>query len=570
LIIFNKISYKNFLSYGNSTVEFDFHSGINRISGINGVGKSCLAEALYFVLFGKTYRRINLPQLVNSINNSDLLVKLWFTIGDTEYIVERGLKPAIFRIYENGNLKALCSTTKSYQEIFEEDILKMNENIFCQITFKSITKNISFLGLPKQDKRKIIENIFDIEIFSTMNKLAATKLDLIKTDLYNCKKEIEFTDMLIEQELANLEHLKNLNKQIQEDSKEKVNEINSEIETLTEENRKYDIGLEKIKIYKDTKIIIEATIEKYRNELKNERERETNYKSTLKLIDDKLKLLNSTCAGCPKINSIMENENPELVNNQLVSVKDTIVLLQSNIKNKQDELIKIEKILANEKYLIGSKQKNQSRIETLNKSIYVELNKEIEIDRTKYIEHTNNRNDLSVKFNELSHKEKHLLAMKTLLSDDGIKAFVIKRYLPYINKLLNTYLQKFNAGILFYFDNEFNEKIGTRHKENFSYFNFSEGQKRRIDLSILFAFIEFAKLKNKKANTNLLILDEISAMLDASGENLLYEVLRDFVNRENKSIIAISHSGNIDPEKIDKLFEVSLIKGFSKLCLIEN
>jgi len=570
MLKFNKLKFKNFLSYGNSWTEFEFEKGISRITADNGKGKSAIVDALYFALFGKSYRKINLGSLINSINKSDLLVELEFTNNDTEYKIIRGIKPNIFYIYENDILKSLNSTNRSYQQMLEQDILHFNENVFNQTTCKSITKNISFLSLSKADRRLIVEGIFGIEAFSEMNHLCKIKLDDIENTIFTLKKEIEYTSILIEQEIFSVERLKQIQQKINEESQQKVEEINAEIKTLQEDIQKYTEALKKIEEFKLQKSNAEISLSSIKSEIAETRSIISKTESEIKLAQFKLNLFNKTCAGCEQIKNIASDLDLTGLEEEQQNQESKLKRLTDQITTVRNELSKFEKILANEKFINGNFERATKRITELKKTVYVETIKDIEISTEHLNQHETKKLELEKKYNNAYIQKNHYAVIKTLLSDEGIKSFVIKRHLSSINKLLNTYLQKFNADILFYFNEEFNEVIASRYKESFNYFNFSEGQKRRIDLAIMFTFMGFSKMRNKKSSTNLLILDEISSMLDAIGENGLYDILKDLCNKENKSILSISHSGNIDPEKIDKLYQVSIEKGFSKLERINN
>lgn len=570
MINYKKIRFKNFLSYGNSWTEFNFEPGVIRLAGQNGSGKSVIGnEALYFVLFGKTYRRINLPQLVNSVNKSDLRVELYFNIGQNEYKIIRGLKPNVFEIYENNVLKPLSSSKSNYQQILEE-ILHLNENVFNQTTCKSVTKNISFLSLAKQERRSVIEGVFDIEMFSIMSKLCKSKFDDTDFRCNELKREIEYISLLIEQELENIHNLKKIKQQMSDEAKKKVDEITNEIKNLELNIKKNNEALLKLETYYSRKNETEKSINDNKKKIKIGRDKYTEILSLIKASEQKIELFSSVCSGCSKIQAIIEAENIENQHNNLELINKKLEEIREKNEILDKELKKINQILASEHYIKTNINRDKEKVEELNKSIYVELNKEIEIDETKLKNHTTNKKDIEARYNTFTDNRKYYSIMKNLLSDDGIKSFIIKRYLPHVNKLLNTYLQKFGAEILFYFDSEFNEVVASRYKESFSYFSFSEGQKRRIDLAILFAFMEFSKIRNKKSNSNLMIFDEINTTLDPQGENIFYEILKDLAKRENKCIIIISHSGNIDPERIDILYEVSMEKGFSKVTRVEN
>jgi len=569
LIVFKEIWFKNFLSYGNNLTKFSFNKGIIRLSGENGKGKSAVLEALNFSLFGKPYRKIKMNLLVNSINKKNLETTLILSKGEDEYRIERGLKPDYCRIYKNDELIPVASSKRGYQDILEQDILHMNENLFNQITVKSLTKNMSFMTLSKAEKRNVIENILDIELFTIISKNIKSKIDNCDFSLSSTRKDISNTELLIEQEISNLERLKLIKNKIDEESKQKVEEINAEIQTLQSELEKYDIALSKLGKYKKLKTSKSFTINELRTIIKNNRDKQTTIIASIKLIKQKVQLFKDNCGDCPKIKEILKSENVDELISDNKQLESSIEESRVEIQGIEEELRKIEEILANEKFINGNIDRANKRLKELEKSLSVEVAKEINIDESILKKHKKNLKELNELFNKVSNDKKHLQVLKTLYSDDGIKSFVIKKYLPHINRLLNTYLRKFHTDIVFNFDQEFNEVVLTRDKEDFSYFSFSEGQKKRIDLAVLFAFINFAQFKNKKSNTNLLILDEILTGLDATGANALYDVLKEYRDQQNKSIVTIFHSDSVDIDNFNEIYEVKIERGFSKIEQIE-
>lgn len=697
MIIFKSIKFKNFLSYGNAWSEFKFTTGITRIMGKNGDGKSTITEAIYFALFGKAYRNINLGQLVNSINKKELEVILDFSIGEKDYRIERGIKPNYFRIFsktedrefESTDIIPVPSTTRTYQQILEEDILHSTSDIFEQTTLKSLTRNISFFTLKKADKRDITENILGIKIFSGMNKVCKGKVDALEKELISLNKDFDYNEILITQEKDNLTRLKQIKEQQEKDFETKKLQAEQEIVTYKEDIKKYEEGITRIQKYKTRKAELnaehDALLEK-KNEVqksqlaimsevnhacivkkaalqeqikqKNEAIRIANNSrathiskcdqdidghkkkireiekdiNSLKVsnagIQTKIDFMTKTCTDCPKakelvtgIDGSIEGNNQQIANLQaaIAEHEGWIATLEQQKITYQEDYFKVEKDINQEikdiQKLIEDTDNGaaaeiversttidtqlgelQSQMNALREPIQqcdLYINKEqgllvniernkteiqkreifisktapstVTIDTSKLKGYAVKRQELTSVINEKTDDKKHYAFIRTMLSDDAIKTFVIQKYLPVINKILNSYLQKFGSDVIFNFDAEFDEQIVSRHKDGFSYESFSEGQKRRIDLAVLFTFIEFCKIKFSNASNNLLILDEVGAGLDAEGDNILLEILRDLKEREEKNILTITHSSNLNPHRIDKIFECKLEKGFSKI-----
>lgn len=576
MLEFQKIQFRNFLSYGNAWNEFVFSPGkITRIMGENGSGKStCIVDTLYFALFGKTYRKQKQEQLVNWINKKDLEVKLFFKSRGKEYKIERGLFPDYFRIYQiddgEEELIPVPSSIRSYQKILEEDILHMSESVFNQTVIKSMTKNISFMSLSKGEKRQVTEAICGIEVFTLINEKVHKDFIETRNNIELLSEQLNSLRTIIEQEKKNVESLRLIQEKLKSEKERQIKDVNEDIEENLNKQKKFLIAKEKIEKRKAIKKKLQKEQKNIQLEIDEEKHKYNEIETYLKFVKKKIEMFESTCSGCPKIKELKEDEDldkkreeQELIKTKLKELKEQYNDIVSKI-DKCNEIINNEVLVNN---TLNEIEKTLKRLKTKKENIENEQ-EIVNIDETKLNKLRKQLTEKEKEYNEANKLKKHLQLLKTMMADDGIKIFIIEKYLPHINKILNTYLQKFGVDILFYFDTEFNGIIKTKGKEKANYFCFSEGQKRRIDLAILFTFLEFCSIKNKKSETNLIILDEISAGIDAYGENILYDILKQLAEN-NKEIITISHTGNIDPEKIDRVFNITTEKGFSKIEEIE-
>lgn len=565
MIIFKTIEWKNFLSYGNNTTKFNFETGIIKIDGVNGTGKSTLVEVLTWCLFGSPYRKINIKSIINSRNKKDLQVTLTFIKQDDEYRIERGLKPDYFRIFKNDEIVPVTSTKRGYQQILEEDILQFNENLFNQVVVKSLTKNAPFMTLPKAEKRNISENMFDVEIFTIMNKQLKQKNDLNEEAIKTLKRDIDNYDLLINQELANIENLRHIQNKMIEEAKKNQDNIQQEIDKLTEANKKFQKGIEIINAKKIVRNDITAKQSKLNTEINKFKQEQTEISSKLTLIKNKVKMFQEVCGSCSKIKDMVNNDDVSSLLSRKEQINNDINSLIDKNTELNAELIKVNEILQNEKYALNTIHDNTKKINQLKQQLANSEKEIIKVDETKLKEYNSKKDKSTIAYNKAMKVKRHYQVLKNLYSDDGIKSQIIKKYLPSMNKLLNTYLNKFQADIVFNLDNELNEVVLTKYKEHFSYHNFSSGQRARIDLAVVFAFIEFAICKNKKANTNLLILDEITSGMDFVGKQALHEILKHFKDKQNKCIIVMNHDADVELDSYDKIYKTSFDKGFSKL-----
>lgn len=547
MIIFKSISWMNFLSTGNSanTVLLD-KSPTTLIVGRNGEGKSTILDALCFALFGKPFRNINKGQLVNSINQKNCMVEIKFSVASVEYRIRRGIKPNLFEIYQNDVLMNQDSANRDYQKILEQQILRLNYKTFTQVVILGSASFVPFMQLPSTQRREVIEDILDIKIFSTMNSLLKEKAQETKDAITRTENEIKSAKDKVESQQAII-------KTISEAKAESINNILSKISTNSDQILQAEGEIQFIISQIDT---LKASI--------NDKEAVAEDIEKAKSIKSKLLHKIETCENhteffsehdvCPSCNqdiaeqykeSIIKDLNTKLMEqNGKVGELETIL---SNLNEKLSNITKVQSEITLKNIELSSRN---STITLLNKQIK-EMQVEIEGTKTD----TTNIDEEKNKLRELAKAAMDMIDSKTvlqetknlqdvasvLLKDTGIKTAIIREYLPAMNKLINKYLNAMDFYVHFELDESFNEKIKSRHRDEFTYASFSEGEKMRIDLAILFTWRQIAKMKNS-VNTNLLILDEIfDSSLDNAGTDYFLSVMGQF---ENSNVFVISHKGD--------------------------
>jgi len=545
VIKFSKIRWKNFLSTGNTFTEINFlKAKTTLINGDNGAGKTTLLDALSFVLFGKPYRNINIPQLVNSINEKDLKVEIEFSILESKYKVIRGLAPKVFEIYKDGNLINQNAKAKDYQEMFETQILKMSHKSFCQVVILGSTNYTPFMRLSAADRRNIVEALLDINIFSVMNNVLKSKVNLLKDNMKEVDDAIKILKHKQESQQKIIDNLKNNSQQTLEkytneleESSKLISELSAEIEELTKTAEELESTIEDATNIHSAKIKLSSLQDQI----------ETNIKTTQKNLEFYEK--NDTCPTCSQVLSEevkcshIEEKTTKLqeLNDGLVQLSeklsdiDTRILEISNIGKK---MLAIEKDISNKNSQIASTTKYISKIQ----NNITELNRDtenIEKEQTILEEQKAEGEEYVVKRRTLLEDGFYYNVISTLIKDGGIKAKIIKHYLPIMNKIINNYLSQMNFFVKFELDENFSETIKSRHRDIFTYDSFSEGEKRKIDLALLFAWRATAQLKNS-VNCNLLIFDEVldGSLDDASTESFL-DILKGL--KKNTNIFVISH-----------------------------
>lgn len=568
MIIFKKLRYRNFLSTGNIFTEIDLNkNSTTLIVGTNGAGKSTIIEALYFGLYGKPYRKVNKSLLINSINERELLVEIEFSSGTIEYLVRRGIKPNIFEIYQNGVMINQPDKVDDYQNILL-GIIKIAPKSFAQIVILGTANFVPFMQMTAQHRRDFIEDLLDLGVFSNMNSLLKEKITTNKEALSfnsikiaNVLKQIEMNDKYIKSLQENNEEIIEVHKVNIQKINEEIHEYNERISILDKESSKIDLNL---------------NVEKEFDLLKKQK----TYEKIIFQLEEKNKLFDSEIQffkhsdDCPTCHQKID---PSLKNDEIHSRLDKLDRLSEGLLKAKEELLIVQNDLNEVKLKINRQREICAEVQSISidiqrKKTYKDsLEKAIDdlVNKTqKYIDTSESEKlnkELFFAENEkiALNKDKDLLnTTSSLLKDGGIKTMIIKQYIPVINKIINSYLSSLDFFVNFELDENFNETIRSRYRDEFMYENFSQGEKARIDLAILFAWRTIAKMRNS-ASTNLLILDEVfDGALDSFGIDELLKILYD----DNKSnIFVISHKTDQMLEKFENVIKFEKIKNFSRI-----
>ena len=567
MITFKKIRYKNFLSSGNQFTEIDFQEHhTNLVIGTNGAGKSTMLDALTFVLFNKPFRKINKPQLVNTTNERDCLVEIEFSVNSRDYLVRRGIKPNVFDIEVNGNQLHKEADDRSNQKILEENILKVNYKSFTQIVILGSSTFVPFMQLTTSNRREVIEDLLDIRIFSAMNGLVKDKIrekkDQIKS--LDLKKDTLKDKMKMQQNF--IEQLENRGNANINANKEKIANLDKEVGIYLNEN---EITEEKVhSLTKEQENVIGAGDKLVK--LNNLRGKISQKVSAITK-EHKFFTENTVCPTCTqtieeefRLNRITDAQN------KAKELKEGYEELENTIKFEQERERQFTALSQEITKLTHGISQNNTRI-SLNQRQIRDLENEIQT----IAENLANRNtehekleefkeNLQKTIEDLSNKKQEIVHYDfaySLLRDDGVKTKIIKKYLPFINQQVNRYLQMMDFYINFKLDGEFNETVESPIHEDFSYSSFSEGEKMRIDLALLFTWREVARLKNS-VNTNLLIMDEVfDSSLDGFGTDEFLKIIRYVIKDAN--IFVISHKADLQ-DKFETVHRFEKVKGFSR------
>ena len=567
MIIFKKLRWKNFLSTGNVFTEINLNEhNTTLIVGENGAGKSTMLDALSFVLFGKAFRKINKPQLLNSITQKSLTVEIEFSIGVNNYKIIRGMKPTVFEVYQNGNLLNQSAEMKDYQEILEKQIIKVNHKSFSQVVVLGSATFQPFMQLSSSQRRDIIEDLLDLQIFTTMNALLKDKVQLNNEHIVknnNNRKLIEEKLKLITEHLAEMQ---SNNEQLILEKKSRIEETDKLIGVLNDEYWKYENKRQELM----ESIEDEPKISKRINQLGQLKHK---IEAKRALIKEDLSFFKKH-DGCPTCKQVIDlefktktvsNKNTEL--NEMEDALEKLIEQYEETNDRLNGIMEVHMDINNNRMEIQRvKTKTNSLIEyrdTLEEEIK-NISKKVAVqDDTKILDLEKEMNDLKKSFNELNDDRLVLTAASSLLKDGGIKARIIKQYVPVINKLINKYLSSMDFFVQFELNEEFNETIKSRFRDEFSYASFSEGEKMRINLAILFTWRSIAKLRNS-ISTNLLIMDEVfDSSLDSNGTEEFLKILNNLTSDTNTFII--SHKTDQLYDKFSKVIKFEKHKNFSKV-----
>ena len=572
MIVFEKIRWKNFLSTGNHFIEVDLNTGSNTlIIGSNGAGKSTILDALTFVLFGKAFRKINKPQLLNSTNEKDCLVEIEFIIGTINWKVARGIKPSVFEIYRDGNLLNQESSSADQQKFLEQTVLKMNYKSFTQIVILGSSNFVPFMQLPAAGRREVIEDLLDIKVFSTMNTLIKDKMRIYKEEIRVLDLKKESLKDKVDLQNGFIEELENRGKENIQDKRISILSFTEDIGNLMDDNQK---------IEKETSLL-QDKIQDF-SDATNKLRKMGNLKGKLsqkvKTITDEHKFFNenTTCPTCTQqIDDEFRKSKIEDAKNKAKELQDGYIELENAIKleeKREDNFIKLSKQIVN---LNQELSKNNTKISEYNKNIKKLENEIIQVEtqlknkneeHRKLEEYQEKLENVYDEIVELKEKMRHYDFCQNLLKDGGVKTRIIKKYLPIMNEQVNRYLQMMDFFINFTLDEEFNETILSPIHEDFTYSSFSEGEKQRIDLALLFTWREVAKFKNS-TNTNLLILDEIfDSSLDGFGTDDFLKIIRFVIKGSNTFVI--SHKESLH-DKFDNVIKFEKRKNFSYKTIIQ-
>ena len=565
MLTFRKLTWQNFLSTGNaeSTVYLD-RDPSTLIVGANGAGKSTMLDALSYALFGKPHRSINKPQLVNSINNKACLVSVEFEVGNIKYRIVRGMKPNIFEIYRNGKLLNQESHSRDYQKVLEQNILKLNHKSFHQVVVLGSSNFIPFMQLPSYQRRNVIEDLLDIGIFTKMNGVLKEKTNLLRSQMSDADHQLELLKETIKLQNEHLVELKRIDTTQESKRKKEVKRIEDEIYEIESSNTSlqtvYDSEFDgATQAYKDN--------QSKRHGLELEK---SSLKTKMDAVVDEAKFYdnNNTCPTCAQdISAQLKGDKNTACKHKAKTLSDTYYGVKGEITQIASAADDLYQKVVHLNEVNSSIRQNGVKIAGLRGRVE-SLEEVVEIQDTKEAEEKLNgdrekREGLSTLRAEQSKVSSYLDAIGELLRDTGIKTKVIRQYLPVMNKLINQYLQVLDFFVLFNLDESFNETIKSRHRDEFTYASFSEGEKQRIDLSLLFAWRQIARMKNS-ANTNLLILDEtFDSSMDADGVDNLLKIL--YTLGDETNVFVISHKQDLLEGKFPRKIEFEKVNNFSQI-----
>ena len=569
MITFNVIRYKNFLSTGSRFTEVYLNNTrTTLVLGDNGSGKSTMLDALTFALFSKPFRRINKPQLVNSINERECVAEVEFEIGSKEYLVRRGIKPSIFEIYIDGRLMNQDAKSRDYQDILEKQVLKLNYKSFTQIILLGSSSFLPFMQLPLNHRREIIEDLLDIQVFSLMNHLLKVRIGENRGNTIDNNNKLELNEEKINVQKKYMNEVLEINNDKIQKTKDKIAENDRSTETLltdkSEAEEKVSTLLEEYSGHSEWEQKVfkmygyQGSIEGQINKLEK----------SIKFFEHETE--------CPKCKQSigLEHKKPIVTDNlsQVEELKIGVELIVKAIdeeEKRDDYWDDVEESLERAKNSVRRIESNIGSNKSMNRVMqeeieYLEKVKDKSIDDNERLKILNEEKTEFLKQKDEFMQEKlYYETANELLKDTGIKTRIVRQYLPIMNKLINKHLSAMDSYFDFTLDEEFNEVIRSRHRDEFSYASFSEGEKMRIDLALLFTWRAVAKLKNS-ANTNLLVLDEVfDSSLDSTGTEEFMKLINSLDDSIN--VFVISHKGDTLYDRFDEVIKFEKVQNFSKV-----
>jgi DNA repair exonuclease SbcCD ATPase subunit len=537
------------------------------MTGENGAGKSTFLDALTFVLYNKPFRKINKPQLVNSVNAKGCMVEIEFNIGDTEFFVRRGMKPNVFEIHENGKLLDQDGSITDYQNHLERNILKMNYTAFTQIVILGKATYVPFMRLGTPDRRQVIEDLLGLKIFSTMNKVLKEKVSSLKeknamldADISVAQDKVDLREKYIQQLFANKEqHITKINNDIEE-LEATIAERSESVEKLLAEREELDGGSRGLKSLRTKRDKFNKFVVEFNSKVKGLR-------SDIKFLTD-----NESCPTCTQdITQNFRTKQIGMKESKIAKIEDGQSVLDKDLQEVESKLDEIESVLNEIRQIDIKLSSAQSSIAEMSKQITRMNQQKRKLDATdvseeeaKVVELKKELSVLQDGKTDLTESGAYYTAIAGMLKDSGIKTLIIQKYLPIFNQLINQYLNQLGFFVKFELDEMFNETILSRYRDSFSYASFSEGQKLRIDLAILLTWREIAKLKNS-LNTNLLIMDEVfDSSLDQEGVDAFVNMIP---TMENTNIFVVSHTPDKLTDKFRSQISMKMEGNFSQMIV---
>lgn len=569
-IYFKGIRWQNFLSTGNqwTEVRLDRHS-TNLVVGENGSGKSTMLDAILFALYGRPFRNINKPKLVNSIIGKNCLVELEFRTKDKNYFIRRGIKPSIFEVYCDDQLVDQNASSREYQEYLEKYVLQMSYKSFTQIVVIGSANFVPFMQLRANERREVIEDLLDIQIFSKMLVLLKEKISLNKERLIDCKYQVDLVNQRIELVRKHIEEMRNIQLSNRATKEAKIEQLNKDLE---KNNKMFKQLNDKIKELNN----LTTDFDSLNTRIEKLNKIEYDIKSKIKRATDHISFFqgHDECPTCMqdidgefKIKFIQgKAERKDELENSLVGVQQLVWETSKKLEKIAEVQKEISK-LNNDAFKISTGSSLiQSQVHELQSELLEENaspENDTEVDRKELTESKEKLKELNGRYRQLIEQQETYNVASSILKDGGIKSQIIKQYVPIINKLMNKYLSQLEFFVQFELDENFNEAIRSRYRDDFQYENFSEGEKARLDLALLFTWRAISKLRNSTA-TNLLIMDEVfDGSLDDEGTGYLLNILSSM--GEETNVFVISHKGHNLLDKFENVLEFKKEKNFSQL-----